>query len=159
MYCNLFAAKVVAMQNSEGWSSNKVCRIIGISYRQLDYWARSGFIKPSLKAASGSGTRRVYGFNDLIRLKVAKRLRDSGVSLKKIKKSLKYLKGALPSVFEPLTEMVFITDGQSIFNLTNDKMIIVDTLRNGQLTWNFNVDQVVNEIQERINSLEESQAL
>lgn len=137
-----------------GWSSGEVCRIIKISYRQLDYWARSRFIKPSVKLAKGSGSRRVYSFNDLIQLKVAKRLRDSGVGLKKIRKSLQYLRRNLPKESKPLAEMVFLTDGKTIFVLTDKKEIIINTLQHGQLTWNFNVDRIAQDLQNRIDSLQ-----
>jgi DNA-binding transcriptional MerR regulator len=72
----------------DGFTAGEVIRIVGISYWQLDHWDRSGFIKPSLEGASGKGSERQYNFLDLVQLRVAKMLRDSGVSLGRTKKGL-----------------------------------------------------------------------
>ena len=66
---------------AEGYRGPTVCRIVGITYRQLDYWARTGLVEPSLRRAEGSGTQRLYSFDDVVRLRVVKRLLDAGVSL------------------------------------------------------------------------------
>ncbi|MDI6711220.1 MAG: MerR family transcriptional regulator [Bacillota bacterium] len=130
----------------EGFRSRDVIRLVGISYRQLDYWDRSGFIKPTLVQANGQGTERLYGFRDLVCLKAAKQLKDMGVSLQKIKRSLAYLREHLPQVVTPLSELVFMTDGRSIFVITDDPVVMVDTLRRGQLVWNINVGQMSGEV-------------
>jgi DNA-binding transcriptional MerR regulator len=65
----------------QGYRVPEVCRIVGISYRQLDYWARTGLVRPSLQDAHGSGTQRLYSFQDLATLKIIKKLLDTGVSL------------------------------------------------------------------------------
>ncbi|MEX0705394.1 MAG: MerR family transcriptional regulator, partial [Nitriliruptoraceae bacterium] len=68
-----------------GYRGPTVCRIVGITYRQLDYWARTGLVEPGMRKAEGSGTQRLYSFDDVVRLKVVKRLLDTGVSLQKVR--------------------------------------------------------------------------
>ena len=72
-------------QATEGYRAPQVCNLVGITYRQLDYWARTGLITPSLQQATGSGSQRLYTFQDVVQLKVVKRLLDAGMSLKKIR--------------------------------------------------------------------------
>jgi DNA-binding transcriptional MerR regulator len=74
-----------------------VCRLVGITYRQLDYWARTDLLRPSAKEASGSGSQRLYSFTDLIQLKVIKRLLDAGMSLKRIRSAVEILRDQLES--------------------------------------------------------------
>ena len=71
----------------DAYRAPQVCNLVGISYRQLDYWARTGLIMPSVQQATGSGSQRLYSFADVVQLKVVKRLLDAGMSLKKIRKS------------------------------------------------------------------------
>ena len=70
--------------SEEGYRVPDVCRIVGISYRQLDYWARTELVTPSVRDAHGSGTQRLYSFQDLVSLKVIKKLLDTGVSLQRV---------------------------------------------------------------------------
>ena len=123
-----------------------VCKITGLSKRQADYWDTTHFIKPSISEASGYGSVRLYSFTDLIQLKVAKTLIDAGISLQKIRKSLNYLRKHIPEIENPLAEMRFITDGESIFVLTSDKNIILDTLKGGQLVFAIALGKIVQEL-------------
>jgi DNA-binding transcriptional MerR regulator len=77
--------------SDEGFRGPQVCKIVGITYRQLDYWARTDLLKPSISDARGSGTQRVYSYTDLLKLKVIKQLLDSGLSLKKARVALDVL--------------------------------------------------------------------
>ena len=74
--------------SEQGYRVPDVCKVIGISYRQLDYWARTGLVRPSIKDAQGSGTQRQYSFQDLVVLKVIKSLLDTGVSLQRVRKAV-----------------------------------------------------------------------
>src|SRR5437773_11648985 len=78
-----------------GYSGPHVCKIVGISYRQLDYWARTDLVRPSLADAQGSGTQRRYSYRDLVRLKVIKSLLDAGVSLQSARRAIEYLRDHL----------------------------------------------------------------
>jgi DNA-binding transcriptional MerR regulator len=105
--------------------------------RQIDYWDRTHFIKPSVHEASGYGSVRLYAFNDLVQLKIAKTLLDKGISLQKIRKALFYLKRHMPEIKRPLLELRFLTDGETIFVLTKNEKKIIDTLKSGQLIYSL----------------------
>ena len=75
----------------EGYRGPQVCKIVGITYRQLDYWARTDLIRPSVADAKGSGSQRRYGYRDLLELKVIKSLLDAGVSLQSARRAIKTL--------------------------------------------------------------------
>ena len=82
----------------EGYRGPQVCTIVGITYRQLDYWARTDLIRPSVADARGSGTQRIYSYRDLVELKVIKSLLDAGVSLQSARRAIEYLRGS-PSAY------------------------------------------------------------
>ncbi|HYN37474.1 MAG TPA: MerR family transcriptional regulator, partial [Actinomycetota bacterium] len=82
------------MQQS-GYRGPQACKIVGITYRQLDYWTRTGLVEASLRGAQGSGTQRLYSFNDLLQLKVIKRLTDAGASLSKGRQAIDYVRNNL----------------------------------------------------------------
>lgn len=137
----------------EGVNAKTACRILGVSYRQLDYWDRTHLIKPSLQEARGTGSTRLYAFVDLIQLRVAKMLREKGVSLQKIRRCLGYLKTLAPAVGKPLFRHRFLTDGESIFVLTKDPKVMVDTLRSGQLVFSFALGEMVEEVRGKVKEL------
>jgi len=132
------------MTNS--FSSKVVSRIIGIPTRVIDYWDRTNFIKPSISEASGHGSVRLYSFTDLIQFKVAKFLRERGLSLQRIRKSLNYLRKHLPEVEKPLAQLRFLTDGETIFVLTNKDKEIIDTLKKGQYVLAIAIEELINEL-------------
>ena len=116
----------------DSFNSKTVSKILEIPLRVVDYWDRTNFIKPSVHEASGYGSMRLYSFTDLIQFKVAKFLRDQGLSLQKIRKSLNFLRKHLPEIEKPLAQLRFLTDGETIFVLTNKDREIIDTLKKGQ---------------------------
>lgn len=111
------------------FGSNEVCKIIGITYKQLDYYDRTDFVKPSVSKAQGYGTRRMYDFNDLLKLKVIKRLLEAGISLQKIRKTEKYLEENWKN--DGFDKITLISDGNTVYACSSDRDI-VDTLRSGQ---------------------------
>ena len=125
------------------FNTKTVSKVTGLSMRQIDYWDRTHFIKPSVSEASGYGSVRLYSFNDLIQLKVAKTLMDKGISLQKIRRAINYLKKNMPEVEKPLFELRFLTDGETIFVLTKDKKVIIDTLKNGQLIFSIALGEII----------------
>src|SRR5271170_2787418 len=82
------------MPTSQGFRGPQVCAIVGITYRQLDYWARTGLLRPSLADAKGSGSQRLYSYEDVVELKVVKQLLDSGVNLQKARRAIECLRQA-----------------------------------------------------------------
>src|SRR3990172_2916048 len=136
------------------FNTKSVSKIAGLSNRQIDYWDRTHFIKPSVSEASGYGSVRLYSFNDLIQMKVAKTLLDKGISLQKIRKAITYLKKNMPEVEKPLAEMRFLTDGETIFVLTKDKKVIIDTLKSGQLVFAIALGEIVEGLKGEIVALQ-----
>ncbi len=144
------------MTNS--FNSKMVSKIIGIPLRVIDYWDRTNFIKPSVHEASGYGSMRLYSFTDLIQFRVAKFLRDQGLSLQKIRKSLHFLRKHLPEIEKPLVQLRFLTDGQTIFVLTNKDKKIIDTLKRGQYVLAIAIEELVNELKGKTSQMKMDRA-
>jgi predicted RNase H-like HicB family nuclease len=136
--------EVIILENS--FNSKAVSKILRIPLRVIDYWDRTNFIKPSVNEASGYGSVRLYSFTDLIQFKVAKFLRDQGLSLQKIRKSLNYLRKHLPEIEKPLAQLRFLTDGETIFVLTNKNREIIDTFKKGQYVLSIAIGELINEL-------------
>ena len=111
-----------------GYRGPQVCDIVGITYRQLDYWARTDLLKPSISEARGSGTQRLYSYRDLLDLKVIKRLLDAGVSLKSARRAIVCLREGLGE--ELATANLVLSGDGSVLARTGDE--IIDLLRGGQ---------------------------
>jgi DNA-binding transcriptional MerR regulator len=138
---------------TEAFGKQAVMTLTGLTYRQIDYWARTGVVKPSIKAGEGKGSRREYSFKDLVALRVAKSLRDEGISLQKIKKSLAYLKRQYADIGQPLAQWRFLTDGKTIFIVDWDREKILDTLNQGQLVIYLALGEIIEELQGEIKKL------
>jgi predicted RNase H-like HicB family nuclease len=119
---------------------------------QLEHWDRSGIVRPT-KGAAGKGSRRGYDFRDLVALKVAKRLRDEGVSLQKVRKSLAYLRKNYPKKEAPLSEFRFLPDGAPIFVVDRDPQVILDTLRGGQFVFSLALGELIEGLQGEVKKL------
>ena len=111
-----------------GYRGPQTCKIVGITYRQLDYWTRTGLVTPSLQPAQGSGTQRLYGFSDLLQLKLIKELTDAGASLQKVRQSIEYVREHVDGDWSKVT---IVTDGAGVYACTSDAEVI-DLLRSGQ---------------------------
>ena len=111
-----------------GFRGPQVCKIVGISYRQLDYWARTDLIRPSIADARGSGTQRLYSYRDLVELKVIKSLLDAGVSLQLARKGIEYLRQNLG---DDLATASLVLNGPASVLARSDGEVI-DLMRKGQ---------------------------
>jgi predicted RNase H-like HicB family nuclease len=138
---------------TNSFNSKMVSKIIGVPLRVIDYWDRTNFIKPSINEASGYGSMRLYSFTDLIQFKVAKFLRDQGLSLQKIRKSLNYLRKHLPAIEKPLAQLRFLTDGETIFVLTNKNREIIDTLKKGQCVFAIAIEELINDLKGKTSKM------
>jgi predicted RNase H-like HicB family nuclease len=136
------------------FNTKTIARILGLSVRQIDYWDRTHFIKPSIREASGYGSVRLYSFSNLVQLKVAKTLMDKGISLQKIRKAINYLKKNIPEVKKPLSEIKFLTDGETIFVLTEDKKVIIDVLKSGQLVFAVALGKIIEDLKGEVITLQ-----
>lgn len=114
------------------FTTQRTAEIVGVTYRQLDYWARTDLVKPSLVAASGSGSRRRYSYSDLLELKVIKNLLDNGIRLEQIRKIFLYLREDLGT--DVSTAQLVISGANSVVVHTGDE--IIELLKNGQTALN-----------------------
>ena len=111
-----------------GYRGPTACSAAGITYRQLDYWARTGLVEPSIKAAYGSGSQRLYSFRDIVVLKIVKRLLDTGVSLQNIRAAVQHLRSRGRS---DLPRMTLMSDGATVYECSSPDEV-VDLLQGGQ---------------------------
>ncbi len=134
-----------------GYRAPQVCNLVGITYRQLDYWARTGLLRPSIQSANGSGSQRRYSFTDVVQLKVIKRLLDAGMSLKKIRQAMEILVLQLQSD-QPLVDVTLLSDGQTIY-AAHSADEVVDVFRRGQGVFGIAVGPVQAELEGQIHQL------
>jgi len=123
--------------DDQGYRVPDVCKIVGISYRQLDYWTRTGLVRPSVRDARGSGTQRLYSFQDLALLRIIKKLLDTGVSLQQVRKAI----GTLRSLKEPEVGTTIVSDGTRIYAVESPEAV-VDRLAKGQGVFALAIDKV-----------------
>ncbi len=133
-----------------GYRGATACTAAGISYRQLDYWARTGLVEPTVRSASGSGTQRLYGFQDILVLKIVKRLLDTGVSLQNIRTAVSHLRAR---GIEDLARITLMSDGASIYECTNSEEII-DLLQGGQGVFGIAIGKVWSEVEGSLSVLQ-----
>jgi len=144
-------AEVAGTGAEWGFRAPQVCSTVGISYRQLDYWARTGLIHPSIQKARGSGSQRLYSFTDLVQLKVVKRLLDAGMSLQKIRTAIDILREQLRSD-SPLTDVTLLSDGTTIY-AAHSAEEVVDVFRRGQGVFGIAVGPVQEELAGQLHML------
>jgi DNA-binding transcriptional MerR regulator len=133
----------------EGYRGPQVCSIVGITYRQLDYWARTDLLRPSISEARGSGTQRRYSYQDLLQLKVIKRLLDAGISLHSARRALDCLRSSGEDV---ATANLVIDEGRTVMTRSGEE--IIDLLKGGQGVLNIvPMGAVVSEVDAAIHDL------
>lgn len=111
-----------------GYRAPAVQQATGVTYRQLDYWARTALVEPSIRDAAGSGSQRLYSFADIVAVRAIKRLLDAGVSLQNVRVAVECLRGR---GVDDLAAVTLVCDGVSVYECTTDDQII-DLLRGGQ---------------------------
>lgn len=136
------------------FNTKAIHSITSLTIRQIDYWDKTHFIKPSVREAAGYGSVRLYSFTDLVQMKVARTLMDKGITLQKIRKSITYLKKNMPDVEKPLSELRFLTDGNTVFVITRDDKQIVDTLKKGQLVFSIALGDLIEELLGKVIDIE-----
>lgn len=131
------------MAPDTGYRGPVACRAAGITYRQLDYWARTGLVEPTVRSARGSGTQRLYGFRDILVLKVVKRLLDTGVSLQNIRAAVVHLRD---SGVDDLAQVTLMSDGASVYECRSQDEVI-DLVQGGQGVFGIAVGRVWREVE------------
>lgn len=139
---------IEATTAADNYKSQDVCKLTGLTYKQLDYYDRTKFLSPSINKAMGYGTKRLYSFNDLLKLKVVKNLLDAGVGLQKIRKTKKYLE-MTGNGGDDFLKVTLISDGNTVYACYSDKEII-DTLNSGQAVFGIALEKVYNKLKDDV---------
>lgn len=140
-------------ENSGAFRGPQVCKIVGISYRQLDYWARTGLATPSIQQAQGSGSQRLYSFEDLVELKLIKNLLEAGVSLQRVRDAITYLR----DLGQDLAGVTLMSDGTSIYACKSSDEVF-DLVRRGQGVFGIAIDPVKAELRGSVAQLRPAEA-
>lgn len=137
-------AREVAQQQADlvGYRGPVACNAAGITYRQLDYWARTGLVAPSIRTASGSGSQRLYSFKDILVLKVVKRLLDTGISLQNVRTAVDHLR---QRGVDDLANITLLSDGTTVYECTSAEEV-VDLLAGGQGVFGIAVSGALKEL-------------
>lgn len=130
-------------RDNAGYRGAIACSAAGISYRQLDYWARTGLVEPSIRTASGSGTSRLYSFRDILVLKIVKRLLDTGISLQNVRSAVEHLRARGT---DDLATLTLMSDGASIYECSSADDVI-DLLAGGQGVFGIAIGTVWREVE------------
>ena len=137
-----------------GYRGPVAAGVVGITYRQLDYWARTSLVLPTVRPATGSGTARLYGFRDILELKIVKRLLDTGVSLQQIRTAVEHLRARGTT---DLTQVTLMSDGVSVYECTSPDEVI-DLLAGGQGVFGIAIGRVWQEIEGSLSQLPSDQS-
>ncbi|MFF9913980.1 MerR family transcriptional regulator [Streptomyces sp. NPDC013457] len=132
-----------------GYRGPTACAAAGITYRQLDYWARTGLVEPSVRPAYGSGTQRLYSFHDVVVLKIVKRFLDTGVALQNIRAAVQHLRAR---GFRDLERMTLMSDGATVYECSSPDEV-VDLLQGGQGVFGIAVGVVRRDVEAALSQL------
>ncbi len=135
---------------STGFSSKVVLELTGVTYRQLDYWARTGLVRSSIRQAAGRGSRRVYSFKDLVAFRVVAQLLGAGASLQAVRRAVQYLKRHAE---RPLSTLALVTDGKRILALTDDPRKMIEATANGQVVIAIDVVPIVRRLKAGVTEI------
>lgn len=124
---------------------SEVSRVVGATYSQLEYWDKTGLVSPSIRAAAGRGSRRLYSIEDIFELKVLVKLLESSVPLQRIRSSFRFIRGQSRN----LASFVVLTDGKTVY-FYEDYNVLVDTLKQGQTVLRITVQDLISEVQTRL---------
>ncbi len=136
-----------------GYRGPAVCAIVGISYRQLDYWTTTGLVTPSIRDADGSGSQRLYSFDDIVQLRIIKNLLDTGVSLQRIRTAIDFVRERGLD----LRHVTLLSDGKTVYAL-DDQRDIIDLIAKGQGVFAIAVDPVYAQLEAEITALPSERA-
>lgn len=147
----LFEDGLPQLDRDGGFKGAVAAKAAGISYRQLDYWARTKLVEPTVQSATGSGSQRLYGFRDILVLKLVKRLLDTGISLQQIRTAVDQLR---ESGVQDLAETTLMSDGASVYLCTSNDEVI-DLVSRGQGVFGIAVGKVLREVETSLVDLDE----
>lgn len=145
----LFGDTLPDLDSESGYRGPAVCRAIGITYRQLDHWARTGVVEPSIQHALGSGSQRLYSFRDVLVLKIVKRLLDTGVSLQQIRVAITQLS---EYGVDDLSSVTLMSDGASVYLCTSNDEVI-DLINGGQGVFGIALGRVWRDVEGSLSEI------
>lgn len=148
----LFTDGLPDLDDSTGYRGTVAARAAGISYRQLDYWARTQLVEPTVRGAAGSGSQRLYGFRDILVLKLVKSLLDTGISLQQIRTAVDELRRA---GIRDLAGTTLMSDGASVYLCTSNDEVI-DLVSRGQGVFGIAVGKVLREVESTLVAFDAS---
>ena len=151
----LFNDDVSPLPEDAGFRGPTACSAAGITYRQLDYWSRTGLVEPTVRSATGSGTQRLYSFKDILLLRIIKRLLDAGVSLQQIRIAIDHLR---VRGTDDLTQVTLMSDGASVYECRSADEVI-DLLQGGQGVFGIAIGGVWKEIEGSLHTLPSERAV
>ena len=151
----LFNDDLSPLPQDKGFRGPTACSAAGITYRQLDYWARTKLVEPTVRSATGSGTQRLYSFKDILLLKIIKRLLDAGVSLQQIRVAIDHLR---ERGTDDLTNVTLMSDGASVYECRSADEVI-DLLQGGQGVFGIAIGGVWKEIEGSLHELPSERAV
>jgi len=133
------------MTSDQGYGVKEVQRVVGVTYRQLDYWARTELVIPSVRDAEGSGSQRLYSFQDILKLKVIKSLLDTGVTLQKIRKATDFLS----DLKQAPHGTTLVSDGRRVYAQASDDFLL-DLIAKGQGVFAISIEGQWNELEKTL---------
>lgn len=137
-----------------GYRGPAVCKVTGVSYRQLDYWTTTGLVTPSVRSAEGSGSQRLYSFEDVVQLKVIKQLLDTGISLQRIRQAIEFVRDRGLS----LKNLTLLSDGETVYAV-DDQRAIVDLIQRGQGVFAIALDPLYADLEAEVAELPAERAV
>ena len=138
----------------QAFTAEQACRLSNCTHHQLRYWDRVGLVSPTLQGSGGRpGVRRLYNFRDLVALRVVRSLLDNGMSLQRVRRAWDYLRRE-GDMEGHLAEVKLVTDGHSIFRVSNDDGELMYALRQGQLAFFVAIDEITREVEEDVTNFE-----
>ena len=135
-----------AEDTRRGYRGTVASKVAGITYRQLDYWARKQIVEPSITPSHGSGSRRLYSFKDVVILAVSKRLLDAGVNLQNVTAAIGILSRRTTA---QLADVTIMCDGQQVYECTTSEQML-NLLRSGKAVFGVSVGSLWHEIDEAL---------
>jgi DNA-binding transcriptional MerR regulator/predicted RNase H-like HicB family nuclease len=139
---------------ARGFSADVARRAVGITYRRLDYWDKTGLLRSSIKQAHGKGSRRVYSFEDLVELRVVAGLLAIGVSLPAVRKAARYVRQHFANLVRPLARLTLVVDGKSILVRATDNKHLLDATAAGQMVISFAVAPIAQALRGKVTELQ-----
>ncbi len=146
-------------KDATGFSAEVARSVVGISYRQLDYWDKTSLLRPSIMQARGKGSRRVYSFEDLVELRVIAGLLGAGVPLPAVRKAARHVRAHFANLVRPLARLALVVDGKRVLVRTTETKGLIDATGNGQTVISVAVAPIARALRGKVTELQASRRI